>query len=47
MSNFYSILEAQAWQINFQDPATPIADRIIEIHHHVCFFLIVILIFVF
>ena len=47
MLNFYSILEAQPWQINFQDPATPIADRIIEIHHHVCFFLIVILIFVF
>ncbi len=47
MSNFYNILESQAWQVNFQDPATPIAGRIIEIHHHVCFFLIIILIFVF
>lgn len=40
--------EAQStpWQINFQDPATPIAGRIIEIHHHVFFFLTVVLIFV-
>ncbi|MBX7076473.1 MAG: hypothetical protein K1X33_04050 [Methanobacteriaceae archaeon] len=32
--------------MNFQDPATPIAGRIIEIHHHVFFFLLVVLIFV-
>ena len=30
----------------FQDPATPIAERIIEIHHHVFFFLVTVLIFV-
>jgi len=30
--------ESKPWQINFQDPATPIAARIIEIHHHVFFF---------
>ncbi len=47
MLNFYNFLEASAWQINFQDPATPIAGRIIEIHHHVFFFLTIILIFVF
>lgn len=35
---FYSNTEATPWQINFQDPATPIAERIIDIHHHVFFF---------
>lgn len=39
-------LEATPWQMNFQDPATPIAARIIEIHHHVFFFLTVVLVFV-
>lgn len=38
--------EAQPWQINFQDPATPIAERIIEIHHHVFFFLLIVFLFV-
>jgi energy-coupling factor transporter transmembrane protein EcfT len=42
----YSVLEAKNWQINFQDPATPIAERIIQIHHHVFFFLLIVLIFV-
>jgi len=37
---------ARSGQINFQDPATPIAERIIEIHHHVFFFLIIVVIFV-
>jgi len=46
MLNLLNFLEASKWQINFQDPATPIAARIIEIHHHVFFFLIVTLIFV-
>lgn len=46
MFNFYNFLESSRWQINFQDPATPIAGRIIEIHHHVFFFLIVTLLFV-
>lgn len=41
-----NFLEATRWQIDFQDPATPIAGRIIEIHHHVFFFLLVTLIFV-
>jgi len=35
-----------AWAINFQDPASPIAERIIEIHNYVFFFLTVVLIFV-
>jgi heme/copper-type cytochrome/quinol oxidase subunit 2 len=32
--------------MGFQDPATPIAARIIEIHHHVFFFLIIVFCFV-
>lgn len=46
MLKFYNFLEASSWQMNFQDPATPIAGRIIEIHHHIFFFLTIILIFV-
>lgn len=46
MFNFYNILEATPWQVGFQDPATPIAARIIEIHHHVFFFLIIVFCFV-
>ena len=40
MLHLLNFLEASRWQINFQDPATPIAGRIIEIHHHVFFFFI-------
>lgn len=40
------IAEAFAEQIWFQDPATPLAEGIIDIHHHVFFFLTVIFIFV-
>lgn len=46
MFKFYNFLESTPWQINFQDPATPIAGRIIEIHHHVFFFLTMVVIFV-
>jgi heme/copper-type cytochrome/quinol oxidase subunit 2 len=42
----YFFAEARVSQISFQDPATPIAERIIEIHHHVFFFLLIVLIFV-
>lgn len=34
------------YAFNFQDPATPIAERIIEIHNHVFFFLVIVLVFV-
>ena len=44
--HFYCFLDTTPWQINFQDPATPIAARIIEIHHHVFFFLVLVVIFV-
>jgi len=38
--------EADTWQFGFQDPATPIAEGIIDIHHHVFFFLIITFTFV-
>lgn len=42
------LLNAEAYphQIDFQDPATPIAEGIIDIHHHVMFFLVITFIFV-
>lgn len=47
---FYSqiILDsAVQWQLGFQDPATPIMEGIIDLHHHIFFFLIIISFFVF
>ena len=37
----------EGWQMGFQDPATPIMEGIIDLHHDICFFMILILIFVF
>ena len=36
----------EAWQIGFQDPATPVMQGIIDLHHDICFFMIVIAVFV-
>ncbi len=36
-------LNQYGWEISFQDPATPIAERIIDIHNWVFFFLVIIL----
>ena len=36
----------EAWQMTFQDPATPIMQGIIDLHHDICFFMTVILVFV-
>lgn len=33
------------WQFSFQDPATPIMEGIINLHHHIMFFLIAIFLF--
>ena len=50
MSNFFTelnkLIYLNSWDINFQDPATPIAEHIIQIHNYVFFFLTVVLIFV-
>lgn len=37
---------AQPWQLGFQDPATPIAEGIVDLHHDIMFFLCIICIFV-
>lgn len=34
------------WQMGFQDPATASAEGIIDLHHDICFFLLVILVLV-
>lgn len=36
----------QRWQLSFQDPATPIAQGIQDLHHDIFFFLIAIVVFV-
>lgn len=36
----------EAWQIGFQDPATPVMQGIIDLHHDISFFLLIILLFV-
>src|SRR5690348_5119458 len=36
----------EAWQIGFQDPATPVMQGIIDLHHDIIFFMVIILIFV-
>ncbi len=43
----YSICDfARPWQINFQDPATPVAEGIVDLHHDIMFFLTIVCIFV-
>jgi cytochrome c oxidase subunit 2 len=36
----------QSWQVGFQDPATPVMQGLIDLHHDVAFFMLVVLIFV-
>ena len=36
----------ETWQMSFQDPATPIMQGIIDLHHDIMFFVVVINIFV-
>lgn len=36
----------QAWQLGFQDTATPIAEGIVDLHHDIVFFLVIISVFV-
>lgn len=36
----------EAWQMGFQDPATPVMQGIVDLHHDICFFLLVVLVFV-
>jgi cytochrome c oxidase subunit 2 len=44
---FVSFSDApEAWQMGFQDPATPIMQGLIDLHHDIQFFLIAVLVFV-
>jgi len=36
----------EPWQLGFQDPATPVMEGIINFHHDLMFFLIVVTVFV-
>ena len=36
----------QAWQFGFQDPASPIAQGIQDLHNDISFFMVVVLVFV-
>lgn len=41
-----ALMDAPApWQIGFQDPATPIAQGIHDLHHDICFFMVLIVTF--
>lgn len=44
-SNVFSDV-AESWQLGFQDPATPIMEGIINLHHDLMFFICVISVFV-
>lgn len=45
---FFSFCDfPQPFQLGFQDPATPIAEGIVDLHHDIMFFLCIICIFVF
>jgi cytochrome c oxidase subunit 2 len=51
MSNLFNIFfcscdVSELWQLNFQDPATPIAEGMIYFHNYLMYFLIIIGIFV-
>jgi len=44
---FYSFADsAKFWQFGFQDSATPIMEGLINLHHHIFYFLIIIAVFV-
>ena len=36
----------EAWQMGFQDPATPVMQGIVDLHHDICFFMVAMLVFV-
>lgn len=45
--NFKAFSDApESWQMGFQDPATPVMQGIIDLHHDISFFLLFILFFV-
>ena len=49
MFNFYNIyLDASTpWQLGFQNPASPVAEGLIDLHHHIFLFLVIVILFVY
>jgi heme/copper-type cytochrome/quinol oxidase subunit 2 len=46
-NNFIAFCDApEAWQLGFQDPATPVMQGIIDLHHDIFFFIVAIVLFV-
>ena len=41
--NWYNLDVAEAWQLGFQDPASPIMEEIVNFHHYVMVYLTFIL----
>jgi heme/copper-type cytochrome/quinol oxidase subunit 2 len=46
MLNFLFLDFPRRYQMTFQDTATPVMSAILDLHSYICFFLILILIFV-
>lgn len=46
MPNFLFLDFPRRYQMTFQDTATPVMSAILDLHSYICFFLILILIFV-
>jgi cytochrome c oxidase subunit 2 len=46
LPQFQSKDSALPWQVSFQDPASPIMEGIIDLHHDIFFFIVFILLFV-
>lgn len=47
LSPVFTLADApESWQMGFQDPATPVMQGIIDLHHDIMFFMFVILVFV-
>ena len=44
-NTYYELDVAESWGLNFQDPATPIMEGIMEFHNHLMFFIVLIAIF--
>ena len=41
-NTYYELDVAESWGLNFQDPATPIMEGIMEFHNHLMFFIVLI-----
>jgi len=46
LGSLFLLDSPRSWQVNFQDPATKIMEDIIDLHHDIMFYLILICVFV-